>query len=537
MSILSKIIKKRSKLKQHDNFRQKQDPENPKELLIFRSYQDNLNQLKQELGNSTDISCREFELQNCRGVTVNIDGLANNEMVSDFFLESVLKAKNEAPANCFQYLAELSAGLGNHQIIHNWNQAYDSLLSGNTLIFLDGYNQAISVETKGWEKRAIAEPDTQLSIRGPKDAFTETLRTNTALIRRRIKSPNLWMESMKIGKVTQTDVAIMYVKGIVNDKILGEFKARLQRVDIDAIYDTGMIGQLIEDQTWSIFPTLNATERPDIVASKLLEGRVALIVDGSPFVLTAPSVFIEAFHAPDDYYLRFDIATSLRFLRVFAFFVAMLGPALYIAITTFHQEMIPTIMVIAIAAQRENVPFPAFIEALIMEMALEILREAGLRLPRAVGQAVSIVGALVIGQAAVQAGLVSALMVIVVSLTAIANFSTPSFAVAISARILRFTMMFLASFLGFYGIMLGFMFLTAHLCSLRSFGVPYMLPFAPFKLESQQDSIFRFPIWAIKRRPSLISKNNFTRIGPNQEPKPPKQNDKNGNHPEKGDSQ
>lgn len=525
MSILSKILKKRIKKngQKNDNFRQQQDPQNPQDLQIFRSYRDNMNHIKKEFGNSTDINSREFAMQDCRGMTVCIDGLANTEMINDFFLESILRETENSSKNGFEQLVELSTGLGTHQLLDNWGQVFELLLSGNTLIFVDGFNQAISVETKGWEKRAISAPDTQLSIRGPKDAFTETLRTNTALIRRRIKSPNLWLESLKIGSVSQTDVALMYIKGIVNDKTVKEVRTRLEEIKIDAIQDSGTIEQLIEDQTWSIFPTVYNTERPDIVSSKLLEGRVAVLIDGSPFVLTAPTVFIEAFHAPDDYYIRFDIATALRFLRVIAFMMALIGPALYIAGTTYHQEMIPTIMVIAIAAQRENVPFPAFVEALIMEIALEILREAGLRLPRAVGQAVSIVGALVIGQAAVQAGIVSALMVIVVSITAIANFSTPSFSVAVSARILRFSMMLLASFLGFYGIMLGILFLTLHLCSLRSFGVPYMSPLAPFNLENQKDSLFRFPIWALQMRPSLISKGNIKRIADNQQPKPPEQ--------------
>jgi spore germination protein KA len=420
-------------------------------------------------------------------------------------------------------MVEKTTGLGNYQIISNWNEIYDSLLSGNTIIIIDGFAKALSVETKGWEKRSISEPTTQLSIRGPKDSFTESLRTNTALIRRRIKSPNLWLESMKIGKVSQTDIGIMYIKGIAEEKIIDEVKKRLKRIDIDGILGSGYIEQCIEDQTKTTFPTTFMTERPDVVASQLLEGRIAIITDGTPFVVTAPSVFIQFFQAPDDYYFRFDIATSLRLLRIMSFFIALLAPSMYIAATTFHQEMIPTPMAIAIAAQRENVPFPAFVEALIMEVTFEILREAGLRLPRAVGQAVSIVGALVIGQAAVQAGLVSPVMVIVVSITAIANFATPSFPMAISARLVRFGLMLLATVLGFFGIMLGLLAIFIHLCSLRSFGVPYMSPLAPFSLKNQHDTIFRFPIYDLKERPPLMNEGNVTRSGSNQNPGPPEQ--------------
>ncbi|MDP4084979.1 MAG: spore germination protein [Bacillota bacterium] len=526
MSILSKLFKKKNKSKQNDNYRQQQDPDAPKNLPILRDYHENISRLKEELGNSTDVAFREFNLKQYKGVAVYIDGLANSNMISDFFMDALLKNQEELQSDSFQNLVDKVTSLGNLRIINNWGQVYESLLSGNTLFFVEGHTKAINVETKGWDKRAISEPTTQLSIRGPKDSFIESIRTNTALIRRRIKSPNLWLETMKIGTVTQTDVAIMYVKGIVNDKVVTEVKERLNQINIDSVLESGYIEQLIEDQTWTSFPTIFHTERPDVVSSQLLEGRVAIFVDGTPFVITAPAVFIQFFQAPDDYYSRFDISTGIRLLRILSFFIALIAPALYISITTFHQEMVPTTMAIAIAAQRENVPFPAFVEALIMEVTFEILREAGLRLPRAVGQAVSIVGALVIGQAAVQAGFVSPVMVIVVSITAIANFSTPSFAMAISARLLRFIIMALATFLGFYGIMLGVMFMTIHLCSLRSFGIPYMSPIAPFNINQQQDVLIRFPIWAFKNRPPLISKGNIKRTGKGQKPGPPSQSDR-----------
>ncbi|WP_256235447.1 spore germination protein [Bacillus sp. EB600] len=521
MSILSRLNKKQ-KAKQNDNFRQNQDPNEPSKLLILPKYKDNLNRIQSELGNSGDVALREFHLGPVKGIVIYIDGLANNTMISDFFLEIVVKEEDKTHENVFQYMVEKATGMGNLEVIKDWNAVYDSLLSGNTLIFMDGFVEAISVETKGWEKRAISEPTTQLAIRGPKDSFTESLRTNTALIRRRIKSPNLWLESMKIGKVTQTDVGIMYIKGIAEDKIVDEVKTRLKRIDMDGILESGFIEQCIEDQTLTTFPTTFSSERPDVVTSQILEGRVAIIVDGTPFVITTPTVFIQFFQSPDDYYFRYDITSGLRLLRILSFFTSLVGPALYIAATTFHQEMMPTPMAIAIAAQRENVPFPAFVEALIMEVTFEILREAGIRLPRAVGQAVSIVGALVIGQAAVQAGVVSPVMVIVVSMTAIANFATPSFAMAISSRLIRFFLMGLATFLGFFGITLGLLVMFIHLCSLRSFGVPYMSPLAPFNLKYQQDTIFRFPIYMIKERPPLMTEGNVTRAGNNQKPGPPK---------------
>ncbi|MCM3764319.1 spore germination protein [Neobacillus niacini] len=525
MAKLSNLFNKKQKSKQNDNLRQKLDPSAPKELVICRDYKDNISRIKEEMGNSSDLIIRELKIGPYPGALVFIDGLVDGKGISDFLIESIMSAElpdDNPDFDLFQFLLDNTVAFGSVKTIKNWNDLYDSLLSGCTVIFLNGYNKAISCETRGGDKRAISEPTQQLSIRGPKDSFTETLRTNTALIRRRIKSPNLQVEPMKIGTVTGTDVAILYIKGIANDKIVKEVRERITRIKIDSIMDSGYLEQLIEDQTWTSFPTTFHSERPDVISSQLLEGRVAIVVDGSPFVLSVPAIFVQFFQAPDDYYSRFDLSTSIRLLRILAFLIALIGPSLYIAATTFHQEMIPTTLAIAIAAQRENVPFPAFVEALMMEIVFEILREAGLRLPRAVGQAVSIVGALVIGQAAVEASIVSPVMVIVVSITAIANFSTPVFAMAISARLLRFALMILSAFIGFFGIMIGLMILTIHLCSLRSFGVPYMMPLAPFNWDGQQDVFIRFPVWAMKKRPKFMSKDNRLRTGTNQKPEPPK---------------
>jgi len=245
------------------------------------------------------------------------------------------------------------------------------------------------------------------------------------------------------------------------------------------------------------------SERPDVIAAGLLEGRVAILVDGTPFVLMVPGLFIHFYQSAEDYYQRADISTLLRILRLLGLFIALLGPSLYIAITTFHQEMLPTQLLLSLAAQREGVPFPAFIEALMMEVAFEILREAGIRMPKSVGQAISIVGTLVIGQAAVDAGIVSAAMVIVVAITAISSFIVPAFSLSISIRILRFGLMGLAASFGLFGITVGMIALILHMCSLRSFGIPYMSPFAPFIWSDQKDSIFRFPRWGLLSRPHL----------------------------------
>ncbi|MDF2723570.1 MAG: GerA spore germination protein, partial [Paenibacillus sp.] len=258
----------------------------------------------------------------------------------------------------------------------------------------------------------------------------------------------------------------------------------------------------------SPFPTIYNTERPDVIAAELLEGKVAILVDGTPFVLVVPALFISFMHSAEDYYQRADISSLLRILRFIGLFISLLAPSLYIAITTFHQEMLPTQLLIGLSSQREGVPFPAFVEAVMMEIVFEVLREAGLRMPRAVGQAVSIVGTLVIGQAAVEAGIVSAAMVIVVSITAISSFIFPAVNMSIAIRMMRFPLMGLAGSLGLFGVFLGIIALLLHMCSLRSFGVPYMTPFAPYIQDDLKDTIIRAPLWLMRKRPRLTSRQN-----------------------------
>ena len=303
----------------------------------------------------------------------------------------------------------------------------------------------------------------------------------------------------------------MYIQGIANEKVVEEVRKRLTRIEIDSILEGGYIEELIQDETYTIFPTVFHTERPDVIAAGLLEGRIAIFVDGTPFVLLVPVIFSQFFSAAEDYYQRSDIATLLRLLRYLAFFIALLAPSLYIAVTTFHQEVLPPGLLFSLMAQREGVPFPAFIEALLTELIFELLREAGIRMPRAVGQAVSIVGALVIGQAAVGAGIISASMVIVVSITAISSFIIPAYNLAISVRILRFGMMGLAASFGFLGVIVGIIAVMQHLCQLRSFGVPYMAPFGPIVMADQKDAILRAPWWGMFSRPRFVSQRNVSR--------------------------
>ncbi|MFN0223032.1 MULTISPECIES: spore germination protein [Paenibacillus] len=485
-----------------------------------------LKKFQGQLGSSPDVIIRHmaFGPRNDRLALLYVEGIAETRPVLEFLMQKASDPEFHSTvvhSDLWNLLCDKLLAVGEIKKSASLQTLCHSALCGDTVLLVHGYAAGLVLGTKQWKDRGVEEPSAQTVVRGPRDGFTETLRTNTALVRRRIKSPDLRMEARTIGRVTQTDVALLYIQGIVNESVLGEVRNRLERIDIDAILESGYIEELIQDSTWSPFPTIYNTERPDALAAGILEGRVAILIDGTPFALLVPALFSQFFQSSEDYYQRADFATLLRILRYLCFFVTLLAPSLYVAVTTFHQELLPPELLIRLVAAREGVPFPAFVEAMMMELTFEILREAGIRMPRTVGQAVSIVGTLVIGQAAVEAGLVSPSMVIVVSITAISNFVIPSFNMGISLRILRFFIMFIAASFGLFGIVVCLIGVVLHLCSLRSFGVPYLSPFAPFILEEQKDSIFRLPQWALFRRPKLIAQNNRQR-GQSPVPRPEK---------------
>ncbi|WP_420817949.1 spore germination protein [Paenibacillus ginsengarvi] len=494
----------------------------PKKTL-HTSLEENIRSVREALGNSTDLVIRELgygENGEVRQALLYTDGLADEKMIAQFVMDSawlVSRPSAEPDRERTGEQRDLHARIrsfgsaGDMRRIADMDGLFNALLSGDAVILTEGHSEGCAAGMRAPNDRSVTEPTSESVVRGPREAFTETLRTNTALIRRKIKSPNLWMETKQIGEVTKTDVAIMFIRGIASDKVVEEVRLRLDRIRIDGILESGYIEELIQDETITPFPTMYNTERPDVIAAELLEGKVAIIVDGTPFVLVVPALFVSFIHAAEDYYHRADISSLIRLLRYIGMFISLLGPSLYIAITTFHQEMLPTDLLISLAAAREGVPFPAFIEALIMEVTFEILREAGIRMPRTIGPAVSVVGTLVIGQAAVEAGIVSSAMVIIVAITAISNFVFPSYSMANSFRMLRFFFMGLAAIFGLFGIIVGIVAMVLHLSSLRSFGIPYMSPFAPWSGSDQKDALIRAPWWAMLTRPRLIQRRNAVR--------------------------
>lgn len=486
---------------------------------ISKNLEVNIKYIKDKIGDSGDLVIRQFNLDktsSTRVALVYIDGLVDKKYIQDFMLEIASNiidkdTRINSKKNLLENLISFPLFVGKMEEIYDLESLILKILSGFTIIMQEGYERAIAINTSYNEGRKVEKPTTEPAIRGSKEGFVEDIKINTSLIRKRIKDNNLRIEAYSKGRITKTDINMMYIKGIADEKTVEEVRIRLERIDIDGILDSANIEELIQDDTYTPFPTVFNTERPDTVAAGLLEGRVAIVVNGSPFVLIVPALFIQFFQANEDYYNYFFTSSLIRILRYFSYFLTMLVPAFYIAMTTFHQEMIPTPLLISIAAQREGVPFPVFIEIIIMEVAFEIIRESSLRMPRAVGSTISIVGVLVIGQAAVEAGIISAFVVIIVSLTAISSFTTPNNSMALSARILRFVFIILATTFGLYGIAMGLIALILHLCSLRSFGVPYTSPLSPFIGDEMKDSIFRFPIWSMIFRPRDISKKNLRR--------------------------
>ncbi|CAG7629820.1 Spore germination protein B1 [Paenibacillus solanacearum] len=495
---------------------------------LTASLEANLRIVRSMLGASPDVIVRTMvhkQAADLHFALIYIDGLVDALSINQMIAEINKQAEIEGPEPCsaagfYRLLKDHALAIGSLGEALTLNDVWNAIFNGSTVIMVDGCVTALTADTAGGDRRAVEEPSSQTVIRGPKEGFTENFRTNTAMIRRKIKSPDLRIDCKTIGTKTQTNVAVIYLHGVANDEVVNEIHKRLNSIDTDSILESGYIEEFIQDAAYTPFPTVMNTERPDAAAAGILEGQVVILVDGTPFVLIAPVTFFKFFQSSEDYYQRFDIASFLRLIRFVSFVVSMLLPSLYIAITTFHQEMLPTTLLIGLAAQREGVPFPALVEAMLMELTFEVLREAGVRMPRVIGPAISIVGALVLGQAAVQAGLVSGAMVIVVSFTAIANFVIPALNMATAARLIRFTLMILGATLGLFGIVSGLMALLIHMSGLRSFGISYLLPVAPLVPGNLKDIFVRVPWWKMNTRPRLISPNHV-REGKRQKPSPP----------------
>jgi spore germination protein KA len=474
----------------------------------------NLAVIQRELGTSPDIIIRRFQTESGQdGAVIFLDGLAAQERIEAGILRPLIAGPGNGepfaePKDCRASI-QARVTCGQIRLETEFNLVINAILTGDTVLLVNNCPETFLINTKSGTSRAVQEPARESIVKGPREGFVESLKANIALLRHKIKSPKLRFDLIKLGRTAQTDVCIAYLQDIAGSDLIAEISRRLKAIDIDAILDSGQIEELIKDSRCSPFPTIAYSERPNVVAAKIMEGRAALLIDGTPISLTMPTLFMETFQNPDDYNFHFLYATLIRWTRFAGFLLTVFAPALYVALISYHPELIPTPLLITMAASAEGTPFPAVVEALGMGVTVELLREAGRWMPGVTGPIVTVLGLLVVGQALTTSGLVGAPFVVVVAITLVTSFVVP--AQESINPFLRLLLVILSGFLGLYGLMLGFILIYIHLAGLRSFGVPYLAPLTPWNGRDALDILIRAPWWMLKRRPTLISRGNRSR--------------------------
>ncbi|MGX4586335.1 spore germination protein [Paenibacillus chitinolyticus] len=474
--------------------------------------------LRAQLAHCSDVVYRTFTAgTNTPCLLVYIEGSVDRNDLQQSVLKVIL-------GNSFVQGAEQLAGnlfdrkmipADRQKTLLTMTDALQDILEGSAVLLLDQEPRMMSFGLSSYIKRQIDEPNSETVIRGPREAFVESIQDNLSMLRKRLRTHNFKCVEQIIGTKTRTRVITVYMEDVCSPALVDEVARRLADIEIDSVLGSSYLEEFIEDNPYSPFPQLQYTERPDVVAAALLEGRIAIIVEGTPIAIIAPTTLFMMMQSAEDYYQRFWAGSWIRWIRYVFLFVSLLLPSFYIAVTTFHPETIPERMLITIASSREVVPFSAFVEALIMEVFFEALREAATRIPKSVGQAVSIIGALIIGTAAVQAGIASAAMVIIVSLTGIASFIIPHYDLGLSFRLLRFPIMILAGGFGLVGIACAMILIYIHLTELKSFGIPYLSPVVPMVPKDMKDIFVRAPWWTMITRPKFTSSRNLHRQKPN----------------------
>lgn len=456
-----------------------------------------------------------------------IDLMIDRRLIDQQIVQPLLQFSRMAPPTPEQMKKSIYSWLINGSIttndireVEDMDSAILAILSGDSALFIDGYDKVVVVATRGWPNRGIQTADTEVVVRGSKESFNEAIRLNTMLIRRRIRDTRLKFKPMSIGRRSRTDVALGYIEGIAKTELIEDIQTRLEAIDIDGILEGGYIEQLIEDNYVTPFPQFQTTQRPDKVAAALLEGKVCIIVDNTPFVLIVPVTLNSFFQASEDYYERWMIVSFIRIVRYIAAVVSFALPGFYVAVTNFNPSAIPMELAFHMAATRDGVPFPAVIEIFVLELIFEVLKEAGIRLPGPISSTIGIVGGLVIGQSAVGAGLISPMVLIIVGITAISSFTIPNYSITVAFRLLKFAIIILAGMVGIYGWLFGILIAIIHLTGLKSFGHPYLAPFVNSELtdgEEFKDSIIRAPLFMLIKRPFTASDRNRVRLRYNAE--------------------
>lgn len=505
---------------------EKKKQQSPQDKLEYwtKDLEFNLNYI-QKLFNSDDLVVRKISFGHDREYTAAIcyfDGLVDRRTIHTDILQALMLFTPPAGIDEQLGVNHVAEQIKAHAITIGEVKATEkvedvlvSIMSGETAVLVHGSKQALFTNTRGWPNRSVIAPENENVVRGPRDGFVETLRFNTALIRRWVRDPNLRLKMHRLGRRTKTDVGIMYIEGVANEKMVKTVEERLQGAnEIDAVISDSQIEELLEEQFLTLFPTAQVTQRPDKVGASLLEGRIAIIVDRSPMVLLVPVTLITLMHAADDYYNRWPTAVFFRAIRWTSLLIAVYLPSMYVALASYTPSLIPTELAISLAGARAGIPFPVVFEVLLLEGAIEVLREASIRLPGALGSTIGIVGGFVLGSAAVEAGIISPIMVVLVASTALASYTLPDYGLSVAIRIIRFSILIAASVVGLYGVVVLSLLALTHLCTLESFGISYMAPFAPMYLEDQKDALLRVPFWAMIRRPKTFRTENKFRQRP-----------------------
>lgn len=503
------------KFKGEDNTQNKKEERKKGRSEISKKIKLNIEHMERvySIPQNSDIVLREFELsvgdKVINAFILFYDGMTDKASINQFILQPLMLLSNmdisSNEKNTAEYIKRCLIPQNQLKEVTKYSVIIEQVNFGGCALFVDGIDVAFIADVKGREHRTVERPNTELVLLGPQEGFTETLRVNTSLIRAILKDEDLIAESITLGKRSKTPGAIMYIKNIANESLVNEVKRRLNSIESDYVFDIGQVEQLVEDNTFFFSPQTILTERPDGVAGLLAEGKVAVLLDGSPFAMVVPATLLGLIHSPEDMYVRFPYANLVRGVRTLALLLGLLLPGVYVAITNFHHEMIPTDLLLAIEAARERVPFPSVVEIFIMEIAFELIREAGTRVPGPIGPTLGIVGALILGQAAVAANIVSPIMIIIVALTAIGSFAVPSYTLSFSLRVARFGYIILGAIAGFLGITFGLFIHGLLAVSVKSFGVPMLVPWAPRTGRLVQDEIVRAPIWEQEIRPDFLN--------------------------------
>ena len=459
--------------------------------ILSKDLNINLMDFRERTAHSSDFIEHRITASGVDCALLLCDGMVKQELLAEFLAEPLmgLRLARPGPEALLQWLMDRAVLAADQKPCNTMEEVLHFAMSGFVVILADGANHAIACGLQGYSLRSVTEPDTEMNLRGAREGFVEAIRINQTMIRRRIKSTELKFELYPLNNQSKTDISIVYMTDRADEKMVEQVKRQLSEVQMDVILSAGYLQPFLEGRPLSLFSRVGTTERPDVLCSKVAEGRIGILVDGVPFALIVPYLFNEHFQSLDDYAYRPYYALLIRLLKYAAFFLSILLPGMYVALSVFDPEFLPDQLLFTIVSAEESTPFPMMLEALIIHFIYELMREAGLRLPRPVGHAVGIVGALVIGDAAVNAGLVGSPMVMIVALTALSSFVVPSLYEAVA--LLKFLFIIVGGTWGLYGIALGLMLLAVNLCALMSEGVPHMAPLAPFSAFSMRDTAFR----------------------------------------------